>query len=83
MKTKIAKNLLKKAILEIANDFCLTEAKNCISQAIKKIEIVEDKRKKRKTSSQKRKEERKKIKYHKDSIEIIEALIEKEKEKYE
>lgn len=79
----MAKTLLKKAILEIANDFCLNDAKNYIYQAIKKIELIEEKREKRKIKSQKRKEERKKIKYHKDSIEIIEALIEKEKEKYE
>ena len=50
--TNTSKELLKKALINLPNDFALTEVKNLVRNALFKIEAVEKKRDKREQNIQ-------------------------------
>lgn len=69
---------LEGILKNMPNDFVLEEVKSYIRLAISKIEKIKQKREKREEKKITRKE---KQKYKKESLSIIESLIEEEKEK--
>ena len=84
----MAKDFLTKALLEIPDDFALSEVRFHIRSALMKIENIEKRRKIREASYQNRKEEevKRKEKYFnplspKQTIELIDSMIESEKKK--
>lgn len=74
--TKIAKINLEKALRAMPNDFALFDAKQHIRIALNKINETEIKRERREELKEKRK-----LKLNPNSIHIIDAMIEQEKEK--
>lgn len=78
--TEVVKNILQQALYKIPQDFSLIDAKQHIRLALIKIEEVEKKRNVRQTNKEKRKN-KEKISYNQNSIQIIEKMIEEEKNK--
>jgi hypothetical protein len=78
--TEVVKNILQQALYKIPQDFSLIDAKQYIKLALIKIEEVEKKRNIRQTNKEKRKN-KEKISYNQNSIQIIEKMIDEERNK--